>query len=136
MNIKDILSLEETISSDRIREWIRFLIEGQFPYEEKLLVFDALFELSDKQWHNYELLEASTQEKLENWLINHINLFDIKIVHSILGITARLGLKKFFLELVQIAETDTVIPEEIRSALKDGIEELKDCIDNPWLGME
>jgi hypothetical protein len=133
--LRQVFNLPETVPSETIKEYLDHIINLQYTPQQKTIVFDALYELSDKQWHNYEPLDPELRDKLESWIIKNMDISGVLKVNTILGITGMFGLKRVYAHLIEIAHANT-FSDEIKIALAEGIDELKNNIDDPWSGMK
>jgi hypothetical protein len=132
--LNEIFNLPETVPPETIKEYLDFIMNLQYDPEQKTIVFDALFELSDKQWHTYEPLDPEIRNKLEIWIIKNMDISSVPKANTILGIAGMLGLKRVYAHLIEIAQANT-FSDDVKAALAEGIDELKNNIDDPWSGM-
>lgn len=96
-------------------------------------VLNELIELSDRQWHTYELLDNEIKEQLEKYLKSIIDFEDEQIMDCILCIIPRLGMGKLFryiLENKMNIKSQNVLHNILESEIEYGKE-----VDNPYFGM-
>lgn len=92
-----------------------------------------LLELSDRQWHTYELLDKEVKEQLENYLKLVIDFEDEKIMDYILCIVPRIGMGNLFdyiLKHKKDIQNETVLANIDESEIEYGKN-----VDNPYSGM-
>ncbi len=92
-----------------------------------------LFELADRQWHTYELLEEGVKEKVEKYLKTVINFEDEEIMDYILCIIPRIGLSNMFNYILQ--NKGSIQNREVLSNIIASEKEYGDSVDNPYSGM-
>ena len=49
-------------------------------------ISEALYELSDRQWHTYEMLKDTIKERIENWIGNTVDTKIVGVAKEILEI--------------------------------------------------
>ncbi len=76
------------------------------PYESTV----DLAELSDRQWHSYEIIDGELKQRIENWIEKSWVLDSEEYIRSIIFVIGALGLRGGF--------------------------ELEDNVDNPYSGMK
>ena len=94
---------------------------------------DELFELSDRQWHTYELLDCEIKKQLYKYLKSVIDFEDEKIMHYILCIIPYIGLGDLFSYIIDNKDCIKNI-----NVLKDiflSEKEYGDTVNNPYSGM-
>ena len=94
--------------------------------------FISMWELSDRQWHTYEMIRYEIKIKIEKWIIKNIDFRNKKIISRACGIIGMLGLNESF-EWLKKNKGETV--DEIKKEIEDFINEVSDSVDNPYSGM-
>lgn len=97
-------------------------------------ISEALYELSDRQWHTYEMLSDTLKEKIEDWVNKAWNTKSPELIENITSIIGRLGLVKSF-ELVKKSINED-ISDEIKVILETTIKEINGHIDDPYYSMK
>jgi len=97
-------------------------------------VSQALYELSDRQWHTYEMLSDTIKEKIEYWINKAWNTKSTELIENITSIIGRLGLVESF-ELVKKSINED-ISDEIKEILEITIKEINGHIDDPYYSMK
>lgn len=95
---------------------------------------EALLELADRQWHTYELLEKGIKDKIEEWLINIIDIESEECVEGVTSIIGYLGLKRLYLVLKDYTKSN--LPKDIRTIIDEMINELDGHEEDPYHGMK
>jgi type I site-specific restriction-modification system R (restriction) subunit len=127
-----IFELPENLPSNEIQVHFESLIT-EYQSSCKLDYFEALVELADKQWHNYERLEENFQRKFEDWLISVLDLSCLEVVEYALRLTATLGLRNVFNFFVDLSTKKGIVSREVHMEISSAIKELEISIDDRWL---
>ena len=94
----------------------------------------AYFELAERQWHTYKLLDLSLLQEIDSILIT---LWDSECLESteiIIGIIGMLGLQKTY-DMIK-SSISQKLSEEIKQEILEAIEEFGDTITNPYSSLE
>lgn len=97
-------------------------------------VAEALYELSDRQWHTYEMINDAIKERIEEWINKVWNTNSPELLENITSIIGLLGLVKSF-QLVKKSITED-ISDEVRGILDITIKELNENVGDPYSGMK
>ncbi|MGG1636011.1 hypothetical protein MHH56_19065 [Paenibacillus sp. FSL K6-3182] len=128
-------SLPDYISTSRLKELFEELVTKiklqAFSVEEAL---EALLELSDRQWHAYELLDNNLKNEIENWILSNWNKESINDVEFISSIIGRLGLTKAYKYMKSLLNEN--LRNEIRSVIEEAIADLDGHVEDPYFGMK
>ncbi|MES2849757.1 MAG: hypothetical protein V4685_11925 [Bacteroidota bacterium] len=92
-------------------------------------VFDALYELADRQYHTYSYLDKSTKQKIVEWLFRNW-VIDSKFIETIGMIVGSIGLSEVIPMLKK--SIDTTLSKEIKSQLEKIIIEIEPHCENPY----
>ncbi len=99
--------------------------------KELRLMFEALAELADRQWHTYEPLDSETKKRIEVWISQNWEHHSIEITESILSIIYLIGL----------TGTCQMLQDSLSEKISDKVKELiietfdeygTDNISDPW----
>lgn len=101
--------------------------------ENMKYALSELFELADRQWHTYQLLEESVKKKVERYLENVIDFEDSEIMDYILCIIPRIGLSNLFSYILE--NKNAIQNREILLNIMESEDEYGDTVDNPYSGM-
>lgn len=104
MRIKEFKTLIEQIpegaGSDKIEHYFNFFLKLKYKRSEILKMYEALFELSIKQWHTYKYLKDSLSKKIESWIFEN-ELQSYEYYELVAGISANLGLNNVYLAILK-----------------------------------
>ncbi|KZX94273.1 MULTISPECIES: hypothetical protein [unclassified Sulfitobacter] len=132
--IEKIFSLPETVPSNQVGAIARELIPKSSKHgcnKQHVRILEALSELSEIQWRNYEKLDAITENEIEDYLIalplEHI---DLKI-EEIITVIDRLGLQRAYEHLLNLCANGS-LSEFSASELAEYREAAGENISNPY----
>lgn len=132
--LEEIESSPETIEQDKLNALFDRALK-ELPtntLKEKEFVSEVLYELSDKQWHNYKKLEQNILDKVDQFVIDILSdELSLKIIENISGVIVRLGLSEsfaFFKTLINKENLSKEILEEIIASIK----EYGNSVDDPY----
>ena len=95
---------------------------------------EALLELSDRQWHTYEILDTCVKNKVEGWLISVLDLDAEDYVEYATSIIGRLGLVELHKILKDSLKTN--LNKEVRDIIEETVNELNGHVEDPYYGMK
>jgi hypothetical protein len=127
-----IQNLPDTVSPEQlVEEFKQLLIQTKLAHsEDNLLLLDAYFELSNKQWHTYRRISPELLDQIDLVLINLWDKNSIESTEAILGIVAYLGLVRTF-EKIKSA-LDSRLLTSVRKEILDAIEEFGANVADPY----
>jgi hypothetical protein len=101
---------------------------------ESLNIAEALTELADRQWHTYEKLDVSIQNRIEKWIQSTWNVDSYELVTHIILVVAHLGLVSSF----QLIKNSLQLPLslQVKNKIEKAVAELDDNIGDPYTGMK
>ena len=128
--LKYYQSLPETMPIESVRNEINTLLDTAGK-ENKLraIVFNALYELADRQYHTYSHLDIYTKDKIIQWLLKNWELDEV-LFESIGMIAGGIGLPEI-LQVLKKNKTETV-PQKIKDRLDEIIKEIAPHCDDPY----
>lgn len=93
-------------------------------------VVDALYELADRQWHTYSLLNPDLRNRVERWIFENWCVDEVPFVESVTGIVPLLGLKN----VVKLFEQtlNESLNQDVREELQCALEEYGENVGNPY----
>jgi len=128
-------SLPDYISVTQLKELFEeFLSTINSHIDDVGIVLESLLELSDRQWHTYELLDSDVKNKMETWLIGICNKDSINDIETISSIIGRLGLINAYKHLTNLLNDN--LKNEIRIVIQETIAELDGHVEDPYFGMK
>ena len=125
-------NLPDVMSNSELESEFKDVLD--YPCSDAREYLDALFELSDRQWHTYSILEStSLRRRISAALLSSWDNRDLDKAESVLGITARLGLQDIFDTLRSRDQSD--FAPNVRQAIEGAIQEFGDSVGDPYSGM-
>jgi hypothetical protein len=128
--LKYYQSLPETMPIESVKNEINTLLDtaGQ---EKKLRVsvFNALYELADRQYHTYSHLDRYTKDKIIHWLLQNWEIDEI-LLESIGMIAGGIGLPEI-LQVLKKNKTEK-LPQKSIDRLEEIINEIEAHCDDPY----
>ena len=118
---------------DVAKELHELLMEKPFSGKSKFDFLQALLELSDRQWHTYELLCEPLKTQIEKVLIAEWDGFDFDFAEGSIVVAAHLGLVGLF-DFIS-SQNVSELSSEVAIEIKQAIAELGDNIADPYSGM-
>lgn len=96
-------------------------------------IVSAIWELSDRQWHTYELIDKNIGEKIKEWIRKNIDYKNVELVEDILGVVGMLGFQDTYNGLRENLKSyyDNKIPLSIKEVLND----FGDDISDPYISL-
>lgn len=134
--LPDDLSKEylETLFIDMLN-----FIESDQALEQIDFIIDGLWELSNRQWHTYEILNESIKIRIDSFLRDNINKgvwrsHPILFLNKLLGIIGNLGLSNSYISIKEMEINN--VPEKYVDKIRKFIMEVdyhkKGQIENPY----
>jgi hypothetical protein len=120
-------------AEDMANEFHVLLTEKSFSGQSKHDFLEALLELSDRQWHTYELLCEPLKTQIEKVLIAEWDGFDFDFAEGSIVVAAHLGLVGLF-DFIS-SQNVSELSSEVAIEIKQAIAELGDNIADPYSGM-
>ncbi len=131
LNMKNYGELPDSMEPEEVATCFNeILIEKN---ASKSDIIEALGEMSDRQWHTYEVINPDLKEKITKWLIDHLDLENAEFVESTIYISAHLGLEKIGRLLKESLKKN--LKPEVRKEIEEAIVEIKTW-DDPYSGMK
>ena len=134
MNLNLIKSLPDYLAPHELKPYFLEVLKIKFPNNliDKEQLLEALWELSIRQWHTYEIIEMELKDNLEDWLIkNFSRIYSKHLVELVGGIIGMLGLAKAFVYFHEVY-TKNSFPQYIREGFEKIIKEYQTGIDDPF----
>lgn len=136
INLLRIRNLPDNMEPSEILECFTGVLNEamQLGIVDPLKTSEALVELSDRQWHTYELIDQDTKIKIESWIEL---VWDVKfktLVDDILTIITYLGLENSFRQVENSLTPE--LDQEIGGLIREAIKELKEHVSDPYYGLK
>ena len=126
-SFEDLNKLEEYPPRHVVEEFVDFVLKNSVD-EPLTTTFEKLEELSDKQWHTYELPSDKVKQKLKNFIISHWTDNTPEFLESVLIISACFALDKVFFKTV----LDNYKGESFKEFETDLLKSPDETIDPYW----
>jgi hypothetical protein len=94
------------------------------------LLMNELVELADRQWHTYKTLDTEMRQKVDEWIINSLDINNLEMIESAVQSIGRLGLLKSYEFLIQ--STPNIRNPDIIKSIEEFIEETRGEIVDPY----
>ena len=133
--MKDFSELPDGMPVDKVAlefEYLLGIAEGEHPPSDAEIA-DALFELTDRQWHTYQPLRHDLRLRVESWIRQHWHLNDAEYMDGVTSIITNLGLQSLMPDIRGALDGD--IPEDTRRILQATLNETNGDVSNPFRGM-
>lgn len=139
MKMKDDLNnllnnIPEGESSENLKLIFNMFLDTDYLQKyDRIELLEFLEELSDKQWHSYNLLESDLFTKIELWLENNYSKNNINEITFVLSICVRLGFNKLYQKMIKKNEWNN---HNIDILVKEFTDELGNNVSNPYKSLE
>jgi len=131
MQLPDVRALPEAVSASRLEPLFFCTLTAAAAEADKVSV---LLELSDKQWHTYELVSSVLAKDLSAFLKNAWQPDDLPRTEALLSIIGHLGLTDAMSFLMEQAQ-GSASSASVRSAILEASKEFGSAPFDPYLGM-
>lgn len=134
--LEDYSCLPDYMTTGELEKYFKELINWAETVDRvnDVKISEALYELSDRQWHTYEVLSDSLKVQIENWINKVWNTKSLELIENITSIIGNLGLVQSY-ELVK-RSIDEDISSEIKQVLEATIKEINGHIGDPYFSMK
>jgi hypothetical protein len=127
-SLPDYLSVNEL--ETLFNNLLRYIRTANYDLEDTL---EALYELADRQWHTYQLLNETIKLEIEDWLISIVDFNSAEIIDCITSIIGYLGLSSLYETIKATLIKD--LNEEVRQIITETIKEFDAHVEDPYYGM-
>lgn len=138
MKIDDLQSLPECVNVEQLNAYFIKVLEYADSIDntnnlEIINILEVLSELSDKQWHTYELVDETIKFNIERFIKKTLNLKSLDYINYVTEIVSYLGLENSYKTLKDALNLP--LDEPIRKEITEFVLELEASIKNPYNGM-
>lgn len=133
MNISRFENLPDYIETDELETYFTEVISNKDSYSS-LELAEALYELADRQWRTYELLNEDIRRKVDRLVFDLWDPNSFELVDCILSVIAILGLIESY-QLIK-SELNKSINNKVKNEIQELIKEIGENIEKPYSGME
>jgi hypothetical protein len=102
--------------------------------DEQLLLLSAYFELSERQWNNYTLLNSNLLNEIDSILITLWDKKSLENTETILGVIGMLGLQKTYEQIK--ASLSQKLTKDVKQEILEAIQEFGETVTNPYLDIQ
>ncbi len=127
-------ALPETVTTGELAAYFREVLTqlNLDSIESKQLFVEIVFELADKQWHNYEQMDAGLKQDVDKATMSILlGQLSLDLVSAISGIIGRLGLCESY-QKYKVLASDQSLPTDIRREINNTISEFGESVDNSY----
>ncbi|MBN8672264.1 MAG: hypothetical protein J0L80_16390 [Chitinophagales bacterium] len=126
-----ISQLPETVSEEALADYFRKVTASTPSVADREMVSYILFELANKQWHNYEKLQAPLLGEVDAFVSKLLQgETSLNVIQDLSGVIGMLGLTQsyeVFRNLITTEQTEDVMMEILGT-----ITEYGDDVSNPY----
>lgn len=101
--------------------------------ENKIEIGEALTQLSERQWHTYELIDSELRMLIEEWITKNIDVYSCESINSIAGIILSLGLSNSYSILKDFLKKD--LDTDYYKLIQEIVKEYGDDISDPYASL-
>lgn len=129
--LAEIATLPETVSEKTLADYFRKVAASTPSVSDREMVSYILFELANKQWHNYQKLQAP--------LLGEVDMFvskllegetSLNVIQDLSGVIGMLGLTQSYEALRNLITTEQT--EDVMMEILGTITEYGDDVSNPY----
>lgn len=95
---------------------------------------DELFELADRQWYTYEVLDTDLRGEVDSFVSKSIDIRSYNIMESIMTIIPRLGLVNSYDAVIRTIKH--IDDKRILKLVTESIEQYGKTVSDPYAGMK
>lgn len=126
-----ISQLPETVSEETLADYIRKVTASTPSVADREMVSYILFELANKQWHNYQKLQAPLLGEVDAFVSKLLQgETSLPLIQDLAGVIGMLGLSasyEVFRNLINTEQTEDVMMEILQTMSEYG-----DDVSNPY----
>lgn len=129
--LAEIATLPETVSEETLADYLRQVTASTPSVADREMVSYILFELANKQWHNYQKLHAP--------LLGEVDMFvskllqgetSLNVIQDLSGVIGMLGLTQSYEAFRNLITTEQT--EDVMMEILGTITEYGDDVSNPY----
>lgn len=134
MDLNLIKNLPDQLESNEIKLYFNEVLKevNVESVLDKEYVAQALWELSERQWHTYEVLDNETKERVNDWIKFHFTgILSKQFVELIGGIIGMLGLQKAY-DAFKEVYNKVILPDHLKDEFENIFREYGDDVSDPY----
>jgi hypothetical protein len=130
--MRDYESLPDSMAPADLAVLFNELLES--PPSDPVVVVNALYQLADRQWHTYDPLSPTLQQRVDAWMMDNWLSSSLPFTVAATSVIGHLGLPRSWANIQTLANntSDPDIASELRAFCAEM--ECGDPLD-PWSGM-
>lgn len=126
-----IATLPETVSEETLADYFRKVAASTPSVADKEMVSYILFELANKQWHNYQKLPAPLLGDVDAFVSKLLQgETSLNVIQDLSGVIGMLGLTQSYGVFRNLITTEQ--PEDVMMEILGTITEYGDDVSNPY----
>lgn len=130
----DYQDLPDYMDTETLKTLFIHILSNDLYYQDQNRVLNNIYELAERYWHTYELIDNELKDKISDFIIKRIDQNSVENIDIILSIIPLLGLSEVLNEI--IANKDLIKKEEIYALLYEAYNEYGYTVDDPHSGMK
>lgn len=129
--LAEIATLSETVSEETLADYFRKVSASTPSAADREMVSYILFELANKQWHNYQKLQAPLLGDVDAFVSKLLQgETSLNIIQDLSGVIGMLGLTQSYEVFRNLTTTEQ--PEDVMMEILQTISEYGDDVSNPY----
>ena len=132
-SLKYYEQLPDVMTVDQLDAEFREILSVPASFRLELAYIESLHELSERQWHTYNLIGNDLRDKTSLVLTMLWKDDDVEMADTILGITGMLGLPGV-MDFLASKPTGAFSPD-VKKSVKEAFDEFGSTISDPYSGM-
>lgn len=126
-----ISQLPETVSEETLADYLRQVIASTPSVADREMVSYILFELANKQWHNYQKLQAPLLGEVDAFVSKLLQgEISLNVIQDLSGVIGMLGLTQSYEVFRNLITTEQ--PEDVMMEILGTVTEYGDDVSNPY----
>ena len=96
-------------------------------------IVDSLWELSDRQWHTYTLVDRTIRLRIDKFIRERLDICSSEFLNDMISIILLLGLQEsydFIMKVLAERNIDQKIASEMESVMKEYGDDISDPFDS------
>ncbi|MDE1376322.1 hypothetical protein [Bacillus licheniformis] len=137
MDFSKFDELPDSLSKDTLEKYFNQIVDIYESAKDNvnyIELLEAIYQLSERQWHTYKILDDKIKHKIDTLIKNILDVNSYDLIDNATSIIAYLGLPERIKALQEMIKENP--SEEVRELIEETIEELEGNVENPYSGLE
>ncbi|MBU8683514.1 hypothetical protein MOE23_01055 [Bacillus haynesii] len=137
MDFSKFNELPDSLPEDTLEKYFNQIVDIYESAKDSVSYIElseAIYQLSERQWHTYKILDDKIKHKIDILIKNILDANSFDLIDNATSIIAYLGLPESFKALQEMIKENP--SEEVRELIEETIEELEGNVENPYSGLE